>query len=158
MFEVLSNDAECSTGSNGWCCLRFRFDDDELALLAAAESLRGTALAKAGRPDSLRDALALAKAGRKVARATAGSMVSLDEAELRLVSAAIDYAAGEVRWLGDAGEASDRASVERRDAVGKTFPHLVQQGAWRGFGLRRALEALSERLTAALGATSTPTR
>jgi len=155
MFEVLSNDAECSTRS-GWCCLRFRFDDDELALLGAAERLRGAALASQSRPESLRDALALAKAGRKLARTSAGAMVSLDEAELRLVSAAVDYAAGEVRWVGDAGEATDRASLERRALVGKAFPHLVQQGSWRGFGLRRALEALGERLTTALGSTTTP--
>src|SRR4051794_39603612 len=81
---------------NGWCSLRVRFDDDELVLLRAAERLYGAELARQGRPQALRQALTLAKAGRKIATASAGVVVSLDEPELRTFAEALRFAAERV--------------------------------------------------------------
>jgi hypothetical protein len=133
--------------SHGWCSLRLRFDDRELVLLKGAEQIRGAALAAKPRPDVLRTALTLAKAGQKLAQAGPGASISLDEPEVRLLIEAVRYATDEVRWAARAPE-DDRSA--RREAVMRGFPELVERGAWRGFGLTRELETVGVRLTAAL--------
>jgi hypothetical protein len=71
-----------------------RFESGELALLRSAEQLRGSQLAHGpARPDALRAALALAKAGRKLTSAGPGASVSLDESEVRLLREAVEAAA-----------------------------------------------------------------
>jgi hypothetical protein len=130
--------------------LRLRFDERELVLLRGAEQVRGAALAHEARPVVLRTALNLAKAGHKLGRATAGSSVSLDEPEVKLLLESLRFATLEVQWAArvDSG-ASDAA---RRDAVLAAFPELVERGSWRSFGLMRELEAVAARLQGALSA------
>jgi hypothetical protein len=134
----------------GWCSLRLRFDERELQLLRGAERLRGTALAHTARPDVLRSALSLAKAGQKLARSVPGGSVSLDEAELGLLIEALRFAAQEVPSAAH-GTRDDGQATERREAVLAAFPELVDN-TWRSFGLARELEALAARLAAALKA------
>lgn len=57
----------------GWCSLRLRFDARDLVLLRAAEHVQGAALANMPRPDVLRTALNLARAGHKLGAAAPGS-------------------------------------------------------------------------------------
>jgi len=52
--------------------LRLRFEERELTLLKGAEQLRGVALAQNARPQVLRTALNLAKAGHKTGVAAPG--------------------------------------------------------------------------------------
>ncbi len=133
----------------GWCSLRVRFDERELELLRGAERLRGAAMARSPRPDLLRTALKLAKAGQKVGRSRPGGSVTLDESELHLLLNALQFAAQEVPW---AARRDDGTDPERRQAAMDAFPELVEKGAWRSFGLARELEALAARLDAALKA------
>ena len=128
--------------------MRFRFDDAEMGLLRAAERVHGAALARAGRPDTLRAALALAKAGRKVAAAAAGEAVVLTGGETALLTEALARAATDVQWVGEQGEGAPSilAEADRRAAVLEAFPARAQHGTWRAFGLRRDLEALLARL------------
>ncbi|HEV7663880.1 MAG TPA: hypothetical protein VGQ62_10120 [Chloroflexota bacterium] len=126
--------------------MRLRFDDRELTLLRAAEQVRGATLAHSPRPDQLRTALNLAKAGHKVSQAGAGSSISLDEPELNLLLEAVRHAVDEVQWAARIGDADD---ARRRNAVLTRFPELVEH-AWRTFGLARELEALAGRLHSAL--------
>ena len=131
----------------GWCSLRLRFDERELDLLRGAERLRGTAMAHTARPDVLRTALILAKAGQKVGRGTPGSLITLDEGELGLLLEAVRFAAQEVQW---AARRDDGTASERREAILSGFPELVEKGGWRSFGLARELDGLANRLEAAL--------
>jgi hypothetical protein len=133
--------------SHGWCSLRLRFDDRELVLLKGAEQLRGTAFAHTPRPDTLRTALSLAKAGHKIGRATPGASVSLEEGELTLLIEAARFAGQEVQWATRMQNGQDTA---RQNAVLTAFPELVEKGVWRSFGLHRELEAIAARLRAAL--------
>jgi hypothetical protein len=131
---------------HGWCSLRLRFEQRELELLRGAEQLRGAAMARTPRPELLRSALNLAKAGQKVGRSAPGASIVLDEGELRLLLEAVRFSAAEVNF--GARPASD--SDARRDAVLAAFPELVEKGTWRSFGLSRELEALAMRLDHAL--------
>jgi len=132
---------------HGWCSLRLRFDARELELLRGAEHLRGVALAHTPRPEQLRTALTLAKAGHKLGAAGPGSSISLDQAEASLVLEALRFAIVEVQHASHEHEGGDAA---RRDAVMAAFPELAQKGLWRSFGLVRELEALAARLHGAL--------
>lgn len=139
-----------------WCSLRFRFDEEERLLLRAAERLLGHRLARQPRPAALRTALALAKAGHLVAATPPGATASLSQADAALLREAVALAAEEVRWLAEQppGPPTDlpgRAAAERLAAITAAFPSLTQQGAWRAFGIRRALEALAARLSEPLG-------
>jgi hypothetical protein len=129
---------------HNWCSLRLRFEQRELELLRGAERLRGAAMARTPRPELLRTALNLAKAGQKVGRSTPGAPLVLDEGELRLLLEAVRFAAGEVPF------AARPEDAVRRDAVLAAFPELVEKGTWRSFGLGRELEMLAARLDAAL--------
>jgi hypothetical protein len=127
--------------------LRLRFDARELELLKAAEQLRGGSLAHTARPDVLRTALSLARAGHKVGSATAGMSVSLEEGELRLLVEAVRFASQEVQH---AARVDNRQADSRQAQVMAAFPELTQKGMWRSFGLVRELDALAARLGAAL--------
>lgn len=131
--------------AHGWCSLRLRFDARELELLKGAEELRGASLARTPRPEVLRTALSLAKAGHKLSVATPAASVVLDETELGLLVEAARFASQEVQWA-----ARQEADAQRRDSILAAFPELVQKGTWRAFGLGRELEALATRLTTAL--------
>jgi hypothetical protein len=140
-----------SEQSHGWCSLRLRFDDRELSLLRGAEQIRGVSLARTPRPDVLRTALNLAKAGHKLGQATPGASITLDESEVVLLLEAARFATDEVQW---AARASDAPHTPRRDAVLTAYPELVDKGVWRSFGLGRELEALAGRLQSALASTA----
>src|SRR5207245_2073449 len=120
--------------SHGWCSLRLRFEERELILLRGAEQLRGVALARTTRPQVLRTALNLAKAGHKLGVASPGSSVILEELEVGLLLEAVRFATDEVRWATRAQEDQD---ARRREAVLSAFPELVNRGVWRSFGLSR---------------------
>jgi hypothetical protein len=127
--------------------LRLRFEERELALLKGAEQLRGVALAHTARPQVLRTALSLAKAGRKLGMAPPGSSVVLEEGEVGLLLEAVRFATDEVHW---ATRAHEDQEARRREVVLSAFPELVERGVWRSFGLTRELEALAARLQTAL--------
>jgi hypothetical protein len=133
--------------SHGWCSLRLRFDERELTLLRGGEQVRGMALASRPRPDVLRTALSLAKAGQKLSGAAPGASVSLEEAEVGLLLEAVQFAIEEIQWT---FKTPDQDDARRREAVLKAFPELADRGAWRSFGLSRDLEALAARLQRAL--------
>jgi hypothetical protein len=133
--------------AHGWCSLRLRFDDRELKLLKGAEQLRGFALAQQPRPEVLRTALNLAKAGHKLSSAAPSASVVLDETEVGLLLDALRFALPEVQW---ATRAPENERLPRRDAVFSAFPELIDRGGWRSFGLTRELEALASRLQGAL--------
>ncbi len=134
---------------HGWCSLRLRFEERELGLLRGAEQLRGATFARTPRPEVLRTALSLAKAGHKVGAAVPGATVVLDEGELGLLLEAVRFASREVQLAVRAREEEDDP---RRDAVLTAFPELLEKGTWRAFGLARELDALAARLDAALTA------
>jgi hypothetical protein len=133
--------------AHGWCSLRLRFDQRELVLLRAAEQVRGVALAHTPRPDDLRTALSLARAGHKIAVAAPGASVSLEEGEVNLLLAALRHTMDEVQ---QAARAQNDQHSRQREAVAAAFPELVELGGWRSFGLTRELEALAARLQTAL--------
>jgi hypothetical protein len=135
---------------HGWCSLRLRFDERELVLLKGAERLRGTMLAHTARPDVLRRALSLAKAGHKIGVASPGSSISLEEGELALLLEALRFAGQEVQWATHVSNGQEGQARARRDAVMSAFPELVEKGVWRTFGLTREIEALAARLQALL--------
>jgi hypothetical protein len=132
--------------SHGWCSLRLRFDERELTLLRGAEQVRGVGLAHAPKPDQLRTALKLAKAGHKLGQAQAGTSISLEEAELSLLLDAVRYGMAEIQW---AARPSDGQDTRRRAAVLSAFPELADQ-AWRTFAVAREMESLAARLQGAL--------
>ena len=134
---------------HGWCSLRLRFDERELELLRGSEQLRGTQLARNGRPDALRTALSIARVGHKLRRANPGSTVSLDEGELSLL---LEAARGAVEEVHFASSPTAEADAARRDAALEAFPELVEKGLWRSFALTRDLQSVAERLQAALTA------
>jgi hypothetical protein len=138
--------------SHGWCSLRLRFDQRELDLLHGAEHLRGTAFAHTVRPDVLRTALSLAKAGHKITGASPGSSVSLEETELALLLEALRFASQEVQWATRMHDSRNGTEAARYEAVTAAFPELVQQGVWRSFGLVRELDTAAGRLQSALTA------
>jgi hypothetical protein len=133
--------------TRGWCSLRLRFEERELVLLRGAEQVRGVALAQQGRPDVLRSALGLAKAGQKLRHAVAGPSLIFDENELRLLIEAVRFAHAEVQWAArqQAASADGRAQV-----VLAAFPELAERGLWRSFGLTRELDEVAQRLERAL--------
>ena len=135
------------TASHGWCSLRLRFDERELALLKSAEHARGAALAQQSRPDQLRTALALSKAGGKLRSAEAGHTLSFEEPELVLLLEAVKFANEEVHW---AASQRDADGTPRKQAILSAFPELVERGLWRSFGLNRELDELTQRLEGAL--------
>jgi hypothetical protein len=134
---------------HGWCSLRVRFGERELVLLRGSEKLRGSSFAHHGRPEALRSALTLAKAGQKIGRAREGTSVVLDEGELRLLLDAVRFAIEEVQWARSPDAERDE---RRRGSVLQAFPELVERGLWRSFGLTRDLETLTARLEGALQA------
>jgi len=140
--------------AHGWCSLRLRFEERELLLLRGAEQSRGAALARKPRPDVLRSALNLAKVGRKLAAASPGASVVLDEAEVGLLVEALRFAQEDVMW---ATRVQDGQDAPRRDAVMAAFPELAERGGWRSFGLTRELQAVGARLQGALNAERTGT-
>jgi hypothetical protein len=133
--------------SHGWCSLRLRFDERELVLLRGSEHLRGLALAREAKPQDLRSALNLARAGQKLGRVAAGNPVVLEEPEVGLLVEALSFARTELQWAMRAGSAEDG---QRRGAVVASFPELGEKDAWRSFGIAREMEALSGRLQTAL--------
>jgi hypothetical protein len=130
--------------------LRIRFDAREIQLLKGAEQLRGASLAQTPRPDVLRTALSLAKASHKLANSTPGASVSLEESELGLLVDALKFASKEVQ---QASRTQDGQASARRDGVLSAFPELIEKGLWRSFGLVREIDALAQRLEAALAST-----
>lgn len=131
----------------GWCSLRLRFDARDLVLLKAAEQVQGATLANRPRPDVLRTALNLARAGHKLGAAVPGQSVSLDEGEVRLLLTALQFATDEVQW---AFKSQADQDPRRRAAVMNAFTELADRGAWRSFGLARELEGLTARLQTAI--------
>lgn len=127
--------------------MRLRFDQRELALLQAAEQVRGVALARTPRPADLRTALSLARAGHKLTAAAPGASVSLEEQEVNLLLAALRFTLDEVQ---QASRSENDQQRRQRDAVAAAFPELTELGGWRSFGLTRELEALTARLQTAL--------
>jgi hypothetical protein len=130
-------------GSRGWCSLRLRFRADELALLRSAEQLHGFVLADRARPDTLRDALALARVGKKLAAAAPDDLVALSEHETALL---LDATASAIREI-------QRASAEgpgpRSEKVARAFPELGEH-MWRAYAIGRELDELQERVRAAV--------
>src|SRR5690349_24508694 len=122
--------------------MQFRFDDDELTLIRAAEQVRGAAFAREGTPAALRDALALARLGKRLRALRAGELLVLSSADLRLLADAVHFAADEVRWLADllerGGEPDSvrrrQVAQQRRVQLSEVFPDLVERGGWRCFG------------------------
>jgi hypothetical protein len=137
---------------HGWCSLRLRFDDRELGLLRGAEQVRGASLAHNARPDLLRDALSLARAGAKLSRARPTATIILDESEVKLLLDAIRFATSEVHQVSDQAARHAGASDERQSAVLKAFPELAERGLWRSFAVCRDLDGLAARLQKALSA------
>jgi hypothetical protein len=135
---------------HGWCSLRLRFDERELGLLRGAEQVRGASLAHNARPDLLRDALSLSRAGTKLARARPGSSITLDESEVRLLLDAIRFATSEVHWVSDQAARQGAPTGERQASVLKGFPELAERGLWRSFAVCRDLDTLAARLQKAL--------
>jgi hypothetical protein len=129
--------------------LRLRFDGRDLSLLRGAEQVRGAALAHHARPEELRDALTLSRAGSKLAHASPGASVNLEESEVKLLVAAIHFATSEVHWVSDQANQA-RPSGERQASVLTSFPELTERGLWRSYGLCRDLENLAARLQHAL--------
>ena len=145
-----AHDAREPEQSHRWCSLRLRFDERELGLLKGSEQVRGAAFAQTTRPEVLRTALSLAKAGRKLGHAHAGSLLSLDEAEVALLVEALHFASAEVQWAARLQNGAADGSGARYNAVMAAFPELVQKGVWRSFGLIRELDGLALRLHSAL--------
>ena len=135
---------------HGWCSLRLRFDERELGLVRGAEQVRGASLAHHARPDLLRDALSLSRAGAKLAHARPGSSVTLDESEVKLLVDAIRFASGEIHWVSDQAARQGSPSGERQNAVFQAFPELAERGLWRSFAVCRDLDGLAARLQRAL--------
>ena len=142
--------ARRADADHGWCSLRLRFDDRELGLLRAAEQIRGADLARHARPDELRGALALAKAGQKLRGAVAGPSLVFEEGELRLLLTAVRFAHDEVQQAASQHDASADGRVQ---VVLNAFPELVERGLWRSYGLTRELDELAQRLDLALRST-----
>jgi hypothetical protein len=143
--------AERRDPSHGWCSLRLRFEERDLALLRGSERVRGAALAQQARPSVLREAINLAKLGSKLARITPGASVTLEEPEVNLLVEAVRFATGELQWAAGTRDAEDSP---RRQAVLDAFTELSAQGMWRSFGVIRDLEALADRLRQALTAST----
>jgi hypothetical protein len=139
---------------HGWCSLRLRFDERELGLLRGAEQLRGASLAHRPRPDLLRDALSLSRAGAKLAHARQGTSITLDESEVKLLVDAIRFATAEIHWVSDQAARQAGASDARHTAVLNGFPELAERGLWRSFAVCRDLDGLAARLQKALSASS----
>jgi hypothetical protein len=122
-----------------------RFEDRELTLLRGAERLYGTGLTRDARPEQLRQALNLSRAGQKLGHASAGASISFEESEVGLLVSALRYAHDEIGWASRSND-PDQA---RREAVLVAYPELADQG-WRSFALNREIDALATRLQGAL--------
>jgi hypothetical protein len=131
-----------------------RFEERELGLLRGAEQVRGAALAHNARPDLLRDALSLSRAGAKLGHARPGASVTLDESEVKLLLDAIRFATAEIHWVSDQAARQAGAANERHKAVLSGFPELVERGLWRSYAVCRDLDGVAARLHKALAATS----
>ena len=127
--------------------MRLRFDERELELLRGAEKVRGAALASHNRPDELRGALSLAKAGNKLRYAVAGPSLTFEETELKQLLGAVRFTEAEVHWT--AGQQNEQLDNRARVVV-NAFPELVERGLWRSFSLTRELDQLAQRLELAL--------
>lgn len=136
-----------SPRGSAWCSLRLRFTEQELALLRSSEQLDGFMLADRARPDTLRDALALARVGKRLAAAQPGELLSLSERDTRLLEDAIAASIAEIQWFGADGV--DSTAPERADRTRRAFPELAEQ-PWRAFAVGRALRDLQQRISAAL--------
>jgi hypothetical protein len=130
--------------------LRLRFDERELELLRASEKVRGAALASHNRPDELRGALSLAKAGHKLRYAVAGPSLSFEETELKQLTEAVRFTEGEVHRAAGQHETTIDG---RSQIVLNAFPELVERGLWRSFSVTRELDQLAQRLELALRST-----
>jgi len=139
--------SERGAPGHGWCSLRLRFDERELVLLRGAEQARGAALAHHPRPDMLRSALTLSKAGQRLRQASAGTSLTFEESEVQLLLESTRFANEEVHW---AAAQRETGADPRRDAVLAAFPELVERGPWRSYGLTRELDDLTQRLEGAL--------
>jgi hypothetical protein len=109
---------------HGWCSLRIRFDERELTLLKGAEHARGASLAHNPRPDMLRTALALSKAGQKLRHASPGASLTFEGPERQLLLEAVRLANGEIHW---AIAQRDSGAVDRKQTSGR-LPGLVERG------------------------------
>jgi hypothetical protein len=127
-----------------WCSLRLRLGAEELALLRSAEQLHGAVLAERARPDTLRDALALARVGKKLGAAAPDDVLVLSEQETALLLEAIRSAMREIQRASAAGPDARSAMVTR------AFPELGER-MWRAYAVTRELDALQSRLAAAVG-------
>ena len=84
--------------NHGWCSLRLRFDERDLTLLKGAELRVGWRWRGTPRPQVLRTALNLAKAGQKLGVAAPVSSVVFEEGEVGLLLEAVRFATLEVQW------------------------------------------------------------
>lgn len=126
----------CATAS--WCSLSFRFDANELRYLRGAEQVWGAYLAARLQPEDLPTAIALAKAGRKVAQSGPGLMLQMPENELRALLSAVRYSAD--YWDGAPESDGPAAEVQR----------FFTGSAGESGTTRPGLCALAERLSGAL--------
>jgi hypothetical protein len=129
--------------SRGWCSLRLRFGANELALLRSAEQLYGFMLADRARSDTLRDALALARLGKKLAAARPDDLLSLSEHETGLLLDSVTSSIREI-W-----QASAEGAGARTQRVGRVFPELGQH-MWRAYAITHELDDLHGRMAAAV--------
>ncbi|MBV9357904.1 MAG: hypothetical protein JO023_20535 [Chloroflexi bacterium] len=132
---------------SAWCSLRLRFSAEELVLLRSCEQLGGFVLAERARPDTLRDALALARVGKRLASAQPAELLSLSERDTRLLENAIAASIAEIQWFGTDGV--DTTAPHRAERTRRAFPELAEQ-PWRAFAVGRALRALQQRLSSPL--------
>jgi hypothetical protein len=137
---------------SAWCSLRLRFTEEELVLLRSSEQLGGFVLADRARPDTLRDALALARVGKRLASAQPDELLSLSERDTRLLENAIAASIAEIQWFG--ADALDATALSRAARTRRAFPGLAEQ-PWRAFAVGRALRALQQRIGAALDSEGT---
>jgi hypothetical protein len=124
-----------------------RFTEQELALLRSSEQLDGFMLADRARPDTLRDALALARVGKRLVAVQPGELLSLSERDTRLLEDALAASIAEIQWFG--GDGMDSTVPERADRTRRAFPELAEQ-PWRAFAVGRALRDLQQRISTAL--------
>jgi hypothetical protein len=121
-----------------------RFSSDDLALLAGAEQLAGRALSRTHQAPALRDALALMRAGRKLA--VADRQVALTEAEVVALLQALRRASNYLERYHDhvlGWKGSQPLGAEEQAWVEEAFP-TTRASAWTASRLVRDLKALAE--------------
>ena len=134
-----------------WCSLRLRFAPEEVALVKGAETVYGDALGHSADATALRQALSLMKTCQKIA-ASAGSPVSLSEAEVSLLLSAIRathdrlerYHDDVLRW-----QAHEPLSPDEATVLEHAFP-VIKGSAWETSRVMRRLQELRRRLEAPL--------